>query len=411
MNLPLSHEIKEHFPNLSEFVLKNTLAVSEGIFSARTTNLSIVKDKMGHILGNTQSTLPESNYKFLTRFFLTSDLKKDPEGILDSEKEGIIKGLLCLSFCLMGKTKKLQYLTLDGTSWELGTKKIHILTLCVVINGMSIPIWWQDLDKKGISSQDERIDFMKKALTLYNLKGMTLLADREYFGEDWFSFLTKNGIKFIIRLQKECYRAYIDQFRDINPVTTETKKHQKLSYSALQRQAYLPKYSHTGVGKFIEIQGHRYLFVIFRNPKIENTEDPLIYFLSSLNKKGKIIKAYPIRWSIECCFKHLKSNGFNLEDINMKNSLKIELMMAILVFLYTLCIRQGLLVYHNFKRNKRSDYKQFDKNKKPFQTLTVSVFRKGIAYLENLFYNLSSFLAFLNDIYITKKIPTFIHVQ
>ena len=45
---------------------------------------------MGHILGNTEHTLPESNYKFLTRFFLTSDLKKDTGGLLDAEKAALL---------------------------------------------------------------------------------------------------------------------------------------------------------------------------------------------------------------------------------------------------------------------------------------------------------------------------------
>ena len=409
MKLPASDEIKKHFPNVAEFVLKNTLAVSEGIFTARTTNLNIVKDKMGHILDNTETTQPESNYKFLTRYFLTSDPKKDAEGVLDAEKKHLINCLLCMSFCLIGKNAKPLYLTLDGTSWELGKKKIHILTLCVVINGISIPIWWQDLDKKGISSQEERIEFIKEALTRYNLSGMTLLADREYCGETWFTFLRSKGIHFIIRLKEDAYRSIIDQFRDMSPVTTETKKHQRLAYSALQKQAYLPKYKNTGVAKFIEIEGNRYLFVIFRNPNRENLDEPLIYFLSSRTKKTMVIKAYPIRWSIECCFKHLKSNGFNLEDINFKNSLKIELMMAILVFLFVLCIRQGFIAY---QKSKKSDYKQFIKNGEKFKTLAVSIFRKGIAYLENLFYDINSFIRFLNNICRHSYKPDFLtHVQ
>jgi hypothetical protein len=100
-----------------------------------------------------------------------------------------------------------------------------------------------------------------------------------------------------------------------------------------------------------------------------------------------------------------------LEAINLKASLKIELMMAIVVFLYALCIRQGLLVYQHFKKPKKSDYKQFAKKTKPFQTLAVSVFRKGIAYLENLFFNLSSFIQFLHSICRGEKPDFFIHVQ
>ena len=167
MKLPTSDELKKHFPNVEEFVLKNTLAVSQGIFTARTRNLNI-------------------------------------------------------------------------------------------------------------------------------LSGMTLLADREYCGETWFTFLRSKGIHFIIRLKED---------------------------------AYLPKYKNT----------------------------------------------------------------------------------AILVFLFVLCIRQGFIAY---QKSKKSDYKQFIRNGEKFKTLAVSIFRKGIAYLENLFYEINSFIRFLNTIYRHSYKPDFLtHVQ
>ena len=59
-----------------------------------------------------------------------------------------------------------------------------------------------------------------------------------------------------------------------------------------------------------------------------------------MKDKRKIVKLYPIRWTI-ACFKHLKSNGFK-EALNFKDSGKIKLTMGIVVFIYALCIEQGL---------------------------------------------------------------------
>ena len=168
-----------------------------------------------------------------------------------------------------------------------------------------------------------------------------------------------------------------------------------MDYEGLEKEAYSPRFREKGVCKFIEIKGEKYLFLIFKNPNTENTDGPLLYFLSSRTKRSMVIKSYPIRWSIECCFKHLKSNGFNMEDINFKNSLKIELMMALLVFLYFLCIRQGFIEY---KKTKKSDYKRFVKNGQEVKTLAIAIFRKGLSYLENLFYDIKSFTRFLNNI-------------
>ena len=56
----------------------------------------------------------------------------------------------------------------------------------MVVNGVSIPICWEELDKKGTSNFNERKALFTKALSRYNLRGMILLADREYIGEEWF---------------------------------------------------------------------------------------------------------------------------------------------------------------------------------------------------------------------------------
>ena len=55
--------------------------------------------------------------------------------------------------------------------------------------------------------------------------------------------------------------------------------------------------------------------VILKNSK-DDPDQPLLYFLSSLTHKVKISEAYRLRWRIETCFKHLKTQGFNIEDLN-----------------------------------------------------------------------------------------------
>jgi len=328
---------------------------------------------LGIILGNQKTTKPESNYQRLIRFF----------NISDEEKSDLVKSLLLLGFYLLKlKGRKPKYLALDGTSWEYGLKKIHLLTLSIVINGVSIPIWWEDLDKKGTSNLGERSSLMKKASSIYDLEGMILLADREYIGEEWFKYLKDSKIGFVIRLKKGIYKDYIDSQRTGND---KHYKHQKWRYIGMQREAEKQQYRNCGVAKRIKILGEAYTFVIFKNPK-KDAEEPLVYFLSTLTKKKKVVTAYPIRWSIETCFKHLKSNGFNLESLNFKKSEKIKLMMGIVVFLYILCIDEGWLQY---KTTKKSDWKKYADGT---VNLAISVFRKGRSYLTGKIYNLKSFL-------------------
>lgn len=392
MKLSLPTKITSYFPNQATHVVKNLWITTQGIFAAKSTNLNLVKDELGNILQNQDSTQPESNYKRLHRFFQISD----------REKQEIVKSLLCIGFSILGSQSGTpKYLTLDGTSWELGKKKIHLLTLGIVIKGVSIPICWEELDKKGNSNYGERKSLIEKACSWYNLEGLILLADREYIGEQWFKYLKAKGLNFVIRLKKKIYKENVDQQLGVN---TGLYKHQKWRYIGMEREAKKKRYKNVGVAKEIEILGERYSFVIFKNPKRE-AEEELIYFISTLKNKGQVVKSYPIRWTIECCFKHLKSNGFDLESLNLKKPEKIKMMMAIVCFLYVLCIYNGFLSYAT---KKKSDWKKYADGK---ITLAISIFKKGKSILAGKFYHLPSFIEYLARSIKREHLPQWVNVQ
>ena len=75
-----------------------------------------------------------------------------------------------------------RYLLMDATCWQFGKAKFHFLVLSLVFEGVSIPFFFVNLAKKGCSSDRERIRLVQMANLLYPLRGMTLIADREYVG-------------------------------------------------------------------------------------------------------------------------------------------------------------------------------------------------------------------------------------
>lgn len=77
--------------------------------------------------------------------------------------------------------------------------------------GVAIPIYWEDLQKKGNSSVEERKQMISKAIKYYNVKDKILLTDREYIGEEWFCFLKDNSIGFVIRLRKKNYKETVNE--------------------------------------------------------------------------------------------------------------------------------------------------------------------------------------------------------
>ena len=372
MSLPLPEQFTKYFTDHSPTDVKNLLITAESIFEAETTNLNKVKKKVCRVTENFR-TSPESNYKRLTRFFTLPNKRK------------LVRCIMILVCSMLDSKEKIKYLALDGTSWKLGEKKIHLITLSIVYHGVSIPIWWEELGKSGISNFKERKKVIMQASKIFNLKGLILLADREYIGREWFKYLKNKGIDFVIRLKRKIYRDEIDQACHSKTILNTC---QQARYSKLEHIAKHRRYVKNGVSKKFKLLGKTYTFVVYKNPK-QNAKEELLYFISSLEDKKQIIASYPIRWTIECCFKHLKSNGFRLEAINMKDAEKIMLMMGIVVFLYTLCILEGI---KKLKKSKASDYKTF-KDGKIF--LTVSVFKKGLDYLNLKFNNLKTFIQFI----------------
>jgi transposase len=133
-----------------------------------------------------------------------------------------------------------------------------------------------------------------------------------------------------------------------------------------------------------------YTFVMVKNPKYDPKE-PYIYFISDLQDAQAIANHYLKRWKIECCFKNLKTNGFNIEDINLKADKKIELMMGILAMVYLIAIKEGLLK-HLLKPIPLRIFKNGKKH------LSLSVFRLGFALIQFLFSQINDLLNYIENL-------------
>jgi len=333
----LLDKFKNSFPEVNRIQLKNMFVLLICILDKETVCLYKLKKHVPVILGNTQS----EGYAHYKRLLRTVDFWSG--GDLWENLLLMVMGLL---------NHQVKYLLLDGTKWEMGSIKFHFMTLCAVYRGVSIPIYWIDLKKKGHSSQKERKQLLERALRLYRLEGKTLIADREYIGLEWFGYLVEHDIDFIVRLKKNVYRSYIDQ--SVGD-----------AYSKMEKRALKRKH---GVGKTVTIQGRGYRFVIVKNGR-PNAEEPLLYLLSTLEKKHVISQAYQMRWLIEVCFYHLKSNGFQLENLAVKQGERTRLMMAIAVLAYVLAVHEGLKKLKDVRTKHHKDYGEFPE---------VSVFRSGL---------------------------------
>jgi len=201
-----------------------------------TTNLNRLKGAVGSVLGGNKSQ-PNSHYKRLIRLF-------------------DFYSFSCLWLDLMGFVFQLLHhkvvnLLLDGTSWKSGSKSYHYLTLCVVYNGVAIPIYWMNLKKLGVSNTRERKQLLKKVRRRFCLAGKTLIADREYIGKEWFKSLIDSNLEFVIRLRHKAYQEVINE--------AEGK-----SYAKLRQKVMASKIAKKAIRKQIYLDGMLLYFVIFK---------------------------------------------------------------------------------------------------------------------------------------------------
>lgn len=300
-------------------------------------------------MGNTD-TDSRSHYQRIKRWFTKS---------LDHKYVWLV-----LLECAIGLLKQSTHLLIvDGTSWQWGGKKYHFLTLSVLYKGVSIPIYWMELGRLGISSQKQRKVLLKAVLKIANLKGKVLMGDKEYIGSDWFKALKENGLDFVIRLREGTYKQAIQ---------TAGIRVEKLDKKALKRIGSI-------CCKSFELEGQSY-YLLITAYKNRNGKTELLRLITSLAKPWKAIDYYKLRYRIEPMFKHLKSNGFDLQSLHLQSSRKIRLMMALLVLAYTLSVVEGL--------------KHYKRKYVPLKhgSPAMSVFRVGLERWQN---HLLSFVVFL----------------
>ena len=352
--------------------VKNLWLLMSLIPMARTVNLNKLKDYVGGALKNEQ-TDAQSHYKRLIRFFQSW-----------STEEGFVHDVMVNNLRILRKLG-FDKLLLDGTSWSMGQTKVHYLVLSVLVKKVAVPIYWVQLGKLGASSQEERKEMFDKALSLFDLRGMTLLADREYIGKEWFKYLKDKGINFVIRLKFADYYCEVDALKG---------KNYQAMYDRCRQKGKLVK-------KQIQLDGENYWMVMIPNPKPGAAEEVII-FLTTLPPTTKTTQLYALRWKIECLFFHLKTNGYNMEDLNLKCTAKSRLMMALVAGAYLLAIREG------WKRRKQISMQHY---KDGSQTLEVSIFRKGLSIILPKCFRLGVFLKYLSTIFLPQNHPICKNVQ
>lgn len=211
-------------------------------------------------------------------------------------------------------------LALDRTNWKLGRAELNFLVLAIVHQGTAYPVVWFLLDKAGNSHTDERILLLELYLSVFDKEQMaTLVADREFVGQTWLAWLTKEQWPFQIRV-KESFQA---RYRGRHGALRDWFRHATPAH---------PR----GLKRPCQMWGAPYYLSGCRLPSGE------YLILVSPTYEPNALAQYAQRWGIETLFAALKTRGFNLEDTHVTKEDRLQKLFALVALAFAWCHRVGL---------------------------------------------------------------------
>lgn len=279
----------------------------------------------------------ESNYRRIQDFFLKFSIDYAQVG------KFVIS--------LLPPNKK-YILSLDRTNWKFGKVDINILMLGIVYQGTSVPLFWELLIKGGNSSTEERIQITSKAIKLLGKDRIkSIVADREFVGKEWLSYLNKEEIEYHIRIKKDAviqkYMSTIKQVKDL------------FNYNRQYSYIIIP-------GKKLIYQQEVYV-------SGNRTKDGEYFILISNKNPGDALKDYRQRWTIEKLFGYLKTKGFNFESTHLTHPEKIKKLIALMTIAFLWSYLVGVWIEESIKIKIKNHGRK-----------EISLFRKGFDYLRHI---------------------------
>lgn len=366
LQLPLFEEVKAFFPYHRKELVKNCMLLMQCIERSGTVCLYKSRCEAGNAVGRTD--LKKDNiYKTFLRFFNMKCKDAFCVGLIY-----MIINLLDLSDCV--------YVVMDRTNWKIGKVNINILYIGLLLpNGCFVPILFDPLDKRGNSNTNERTSILERFCALWQQQGLqkgVLLADREFIGVDWFCNILKAGFSLVIRLRVTDYYNDLCTQRNLS-----TEKMDKLIAHSVKRYGFFRAQ--------IVLNGQTLYYIVlpFSVTQQRNKGEKYLILLSDNPNVKEVGAQYQKRWKIEVFFLNVKTNGFNLEDLNLTCPEKIQLMLAMLALLYALIMKEHLI------HAKQIKVKQF----KTCTANAISIFRNSYDDFKLKILNINNLWEFIID--------------
>ena len=252
-------------------------------------------------------------------------------------------------------------LSIDRTNWKFGKTDINIFMLGVCYNGVAFPLLFTMLKKRGNSNSQERIDLINRFISLFGKECIdSVLADREFVGDEWIRYLNEYNIRYYIRIRNN-FKVFIPH------------KNKEVKASWLFSSLRVNDFIH--YRKIIKI-GTQYCYL--SGCKLKNKKGkPEFLIIVSFNKPDQAQVYYKQRWQIETCFRAMKSSGFDIEKTHLNQIDRIEKLILLVMIAFVWCYKIGIYLHCNVRKIKVKKHGRKAK----------SIFKYGLSFLSAVLLN------------------------
>jgi hypothetical protein len=321
MSKVYSYLLNSHLVFLNAIQLKRLLLLCYGICQAKTVNISSIDKEIDSSMSGCKAT---AQYKWLMMAFQT--------GNITPLMRQIFTWVLGLYYRGSGQVRIL----IDRTNWDIGQRRVNILSIGILHDDrVFIPLLHEDLGYKGNSDCATRLNLIKILLEWWSLLDIPLpvfevVGDREFIGEAWLLELESLGITYVIRLKSNL------QFHEW--LAEEGMSERKIRVDNIMKDKHK-----IGVFSAEIVLGDLVItnLVSVLNDGNDKDKDRYIYLITNRKDIAESGNVYRKRWKIETCFKHLKTAGFNLEDMKLESPHKTDILMSLLSLVYAMTIYLG----------------------------------------------------------------------
>lgn len=286
---------------------------------------------------------PASNYRRIQRFFAGFAL----------DQRLVARLIVGLLPCPPGG----YLVSLDRTEWSFGRAHTRVLVAALCWRSMALPVAWAVVPGRGNTDMALRQRALDRLFAVVEPARVgCLVADREFIGRRWFSWLCERDVPFVIRVKHNAvvpthngWRDVAHYFRGLRCDEPRLLRH--------RRTLYGHKLSVAGVrlsnkpGDYLIVASNRR----FRGP----LADPL--------------GLYGARWQIETLFGAMKSRGFDLEATHLRHPERIERLIGLVSVALAWACRVGerLAAVRPIRRKNHG-------------RRSMSLFRYGLDHLRSL---------------------------